>query len=1276
MGQSEGEDGGITFGSELRRRRTAEGLSLGALAERLRTSKGYLSRLENDLQRPSEPFARAVDEALKAGGALLARVAGPGTGVCPYPGLTSFKERDAEWYFGRERAIADLVGLLADPNAAGHLAVLVGPSGIGKSSLLRAGLAAAVARGALPTRQPGTPETLYLTPTAHPMDELRGHSSRQSLESRALVIVDQFEELFTLCADETERAAYIRELCAYAADGLPVAIGLRADFYGHCLAHPPLVVALRRRSLPLGPMTTSELRQAITEPATAVGLSLEPGLVEVLLRDLAVTDESGPGHAGTLPLLSHTLRATWQHRTGDKLTVAGYKLTGGVQRAVAATAERVYEALDPQRRSAARAVLLSLVRVGEGEDDTRKRVKREELDELGESVGAVKREGCAGSDPSEALESTTHRARQEIATVVEEFTQARLLTADADHVEISHEALLRAWPRLRQWVDDDRDELRVMQQLADTARAWEQAGRDPHLLYQGVRLAAAQELATRRALGSREGGFLRSSEERQDAQARAERVTIRRLRALTGALTVLALLVAGLAGFALEQKGEAMHNATQARRQAAEVGSTQLALAAAEARAQGRPETADLLAAEAYRLGHGVRARSALLSTQAEFLAHRRTPPRGSAPRRGQAVSADGRTLATYDTAGRVELWRLPGWQPIRTLDTGLDTIDRLAIAADGRAVAAASEGESHIWLWEQDGAGDSGTGRGIERRLPTPSPYPVASLAFRPHGRTLAVADGGAEVFLIELDHPDNITLRASDGPGTRVWAVAYSPDGALFATAGLGHAPHDREVRLWDTDSYKQLGACRIQDWELDFVNVLALAFAPDGRSLGAVGDDQLAAVWNDLRTSPKGTSCQPARPLATPVVGSAMSSVAFSGDGTLLATAGEDLHVRLWSVRHAKSLISLAGHRDLVRGIAFTDHDRTLLSTSADGTTAVWDLTRGFLPGADGSPQHSVSWLPDGRTLVASADETPRMFDTERRIRTGVFKGHRLGVFRTAVSGDGRTLATSGNDSTVRLWNTATDKESKRFTTVRDVCGLALSRSGRVLAAGIGLGHLSLWIRGPERGSAWRTVLKDFPIGTRNPCALAISPDERVLALGADDGTVRLLDLTHPAPGAHQFTDLGTHGDSVRGIAFHPDGHTVATAGADKQVKLWDVARRKPARAPLVDFPEQVSGVAFNRQGTLLATIGLDGVIRLWSTRTWRLHAALTGHQQNGDTVAFHPRDNILASVSNDGTIRLWDLNEQRVRRTVCARDLKSGHTDWKRYAPHIQPPTDCG
>ncbi|MCQ0019430.1 nSTAND1 domain-containing NTPase [Actinomadura madurae] len=325
-GPEQDEGGEVTFGTELRRLRRAADLSQAELARKLRTGKGYLSRLERGLQRPGETFARACDTVLAAGGALFSLAVEPVTAACPYPGLTSFQEQDARWFFGRDRAVADLLSLLADPGTAGHPAVVVGPSGIGKTSLLRAGLATAVTRGALPARQPGTPETLYLTPTAHPVEELHGHDVRRPLESYALVAVDQFEELFTLCGEVSEREAFIEDLCRRAAAGLAVVLGVRADFYGHCLTHPGLLDALRERALPLGPMTVPELRQAITEPAAAEGLSLEPGLVEVLLRDLGTAPGTGRCASGALPLLSHTLRATWQHRDdGGVLTVAGLR---------------------------------------------------------------------------------------------------------------------------------------------------------------------------------------------------------------------------------------------------------------------------------------------------------------------------------------------------------------------------------------------------------------------------------------------------------------------------------------------------------------------------------------------------------------------------------------------------------------------------------------------------------------------------------------------------------------------------------------------------------------------------------------------------------------------------------------------------------------------------------------------------------------------------------------------------------------------------------------
>ncbi|MEV5842196.1 XRE family transcriptional regulator [Streptomyces sp. NPDC051985] len=334
---SDEEAGGASFGSELRRLRRAAGRSLAGLAEELRTSKGYLSRLENGHQRPSPRFARACDVALNGRGALEALAAASAPDLCPYPGLASFRAQDARWFFGRERAVAELVGLLADPHTSGHPAVVIGPSGIGKSSLLRAGLAAAVTRGALPEwseREPGRREVLYMTPTAQPLAELRAHREERSPDTCVLIIVDQFEELFTLCADATERRKFIGELCSCAAGGLPVAIGLRADFYGQCLAHRPLLAALRARALPLAPMGARELRQAITDPATAAGLRLEPGLVGPVARSRSrrkrsvrdgssAADVTRPSRhlaaAGRLDPHRRRLRAErWRPRGGDR----------------------------------------------------------------------------------------------------------------------------------------------------------------------------------------------------------------------------------------------------------------------------------------------------------------------------------------------------------------------------------------------------------------------------------------------------------------------------------------------------------------------------------------------------------------------------------------------------------------------------------------------------------------------------------------------------------------------------------------------------------------------------------------------------------------------------------------------------------------------------------------------------------------------------------------------------------------------------------------------
>jgi hypothetical protein len=409
------------------------------------------------------------------------------SGPSPYKGLETFQSDDAEWFFGRERLVAELCARAPE---APFLAV-VGPSGSGKSSLLRAGLLPAVWSGTLPGASEWT--TIVLTPGAHPVEELGIHVAlmrgvepgamvkdlrsepgsislavRQALSQkptgeRLLLVVDQFEEVFTLCQEDGDRRRFIRALVDLA-DGpdsrATVVLGIRADFYARCADYPELVSLLQDHQVVVGAMTAPELRQVIEGPAGRAGLVLEPGLTQTILGDLG-------NEPGALPLLSHALFATWQHRRERTLTLAGYAGTGGVPKAIAQSAEAVYEDLDPDQRSIAKGVFLRLTALGEGTADTRRRARRAEL---------------VGDQDASAVE-----------LVLARLTEARLITLGMDSVEIAHEALIREWPRLHMWLTEDREALRVHRRLTEAAIEWDQAGRDEGLLYRGARLAYWKE---------------------------------------------------------------------------------------------------------------------------------------------------------------------------------------------------------------------------------------------------------------------------------------------------------------------------------------------------------------------------------------------------------------------------------------------------------------------------------------------------------------------------------------------------------------------------------------------------------------------------------------------------------------------------------------------------------------------------------------------------------------------------------------------------------------
>lgn len=505
-----------SFPAQLRRLRRERGLSLADLARRTHYRKGYLSKIETGAKRATVDVARLCDQVLRAEGALLdlverapQRAAGSrkeadGTaaqseGACPYRGLSAFGPQDSAWFFGRERATAVLVERIFDRLGSGPL-MLVAPSGAGKSSLLHAGLVPALRRGDFPMPGADRWPLVTLTPIARPLEELLeqtvkdlGITAEQLrrepaalLEAsmarsggspaapgeqrpppwRPVVIVDQFEELFTACADEDERRAFVRVLAALA--GPPptadphtpgiVVLGVRADFVGNCLDLPDLAPVFTDGLFVVPPMSEAELRASITRPAELSGLTLQPGLLPLLLRGEPGTARgNGSGDetpSGALPLLSHALLATWQQREGAELTVAGYERAGGIQGAIARTAETVFARLYPAEQRTIRRILSRLVFVTDGSGATRRRVNR--VAPMGQFTDA---EGAAAA--------------------LDAFVRARLITLDRDTVEITHEALLHAWPRLRDWIHADRAGLLLHQQLAHAAAAWESEGRDP-----------------------------------------------------------------------------------------------------------------------------------------------------------------------------------------------------------------------------------------------------------------------------------------------------------------------------------------------------------------------------------------------------------------------------------------------------------------------------------------------------------------------------------------------------------------------------------------------------------------------------------------------------------------------------------------------------------------------------------------------------------------------------------------------------------------------------
>ena len=1113
------EQPALSFAGLLRRLRAGAKLTQEELAAAAGVSARSVSNLERGINRTAhkdtavllagalgltgpteELFVAAARGNVPAAQVLAAAEgAGPRPGEVtgsPYRGLAVFGERDAAFFFGREAATAQVLERMSRHVAGAGLLVVSGVSGAGKSSLLRAGVLPRIRTAGL-AAAPGAAAwpCLVFTPTRAPLDELAlrvavlagtdASAVRRGLEAdpagfalaarqaalarppgpagdgdgpaaargqpprqrQLLLVVDQFEELFTQCADEGQRQAFITALHAAATarhgpDQTPAALvvlGMRADFEARCADYPQLAGAVQDRYL-VTAMTGRQLRMAIAEPAKKADSGVDDELVEVLLAEVR-TGQPGTFGAGVLPLLSHALDQAWRSRTGQAVTLADYERTGGIEGAVAASAQRVYDGLTPAQQTAARQVFTRLTATSAEGVDSADRVTRAELTE--------------GKSPAEA---------QDMEAVLEAFAAERLLILAAGTVELSHEALLTAWPLLRDtWLADTHADRIVRSRLHTTAAEWDRHSRDRSYLYTGSLLAAAAGTATRTGADSaRHPPLSQTERDFLHASSHAHRRSVRRRQAVIAGLLALTLVAVTAAGIAA-------NNAASARHQHAIALSRQLAAESLNIDGTNHV-TARRLAVAAWAVFPTSQAASAITTLLAEQQQQGMLP---ADPYRVWAVafSPSGKLLASADADGTVRLWN-PATG--RAADAPLHATARhgvygVAFSPDGKLLASAG-GDGTVRLW------NPATGRRVGKTLHasgrTTARYGVRAVAFSPDGKLLASAgaDGTVRLWNPATGQPAGAPLHASARWG--VFGVAFSPDSKLLASTG-----GDGTVRLWNPATGRPAGKT-IQTSIGPIGGHGAVAFSPDGKLLAISSGDGTVQLWNPATGRPDDPPHQTGA-----VYG--VYGVAFSPDGKLLASADADGTVRLWDPATGRPVGAplLGGNFfNSVYGVAFSPDGKLLASVGSDGMVRLWNPATGRPAGAPlptGSfPAGGVEWIafsPNGKLLASADGDSPvRLWNPATgHPGTTLNASARLGSYGVAFSPDGKLLATGDGDGTVRLWNPATGRPvSPLIHATSHKYGVGMvtfSPDGKLLASAGGDATVRLWNPAPAGPSA---------------------------------------------------------------------------------------------------------------------------------------------------------------------------------------------------------------
>lgn len=1151
----------------------------------------------------------------------------------PYRGLAIFREEDETYFFGREQFTTQLVASVRQK----PLVAVLGPSGSGKSSVIFAGLIPrlrqdgkwliahfrpghepfrSLAGVLLPLYESGLDKTdqmarvpklaSYLREGDFSLGDITASIFQVHLQAQhLLLVVDQFEELYTSCPDQNNRQCFLDRLLqalpltseAHPAQPLHIILALRADFLGQALLYPPFGEALQGAIELLRPMTPDEMRRAIEKPAALLGVSFEAGLVERILAAVS-------GECGKLPLLEFALTALWNEQVGEKLTHAVYNAVGQVEGALSRHAEQVYnEALTSAEQQRARRIFVQMVRPGEGTEDTRRLARREELT------------GEADWD------------------LVQKLATARLVVTDQEPegqetVEIVHEALIQGWDRLRGWVSQDRTFRLWQDRLRFARNQWQATGKDNGALLRGVPLAEAEEWLAEREmdLGPLDREFVQTSidlREKEQAQKEAqhqreleqERALGEEQRKRARVLAVAAIVAVVLALMAVVFGVRSLRKAEEAR-------SLALAAGAQQALSDNNTDLAIALALVANNLSQPPPPAQSALAAAAYYVPGTRLQLVGHTDRVTSAAfnPKDGRVAVSGSADHSLILWNLESGAKdpiIRKLIGHTDDVNSVAFSPDGLKILSASSDNSLI-LW------DAGTGQVIRRFIG--HSQQVNSVTFSPDGRTALSGSNDGHIIMWDIGEGAEIFRKTCSA---EVSSVAFSPDGRLFA-AGT----QDDTVCIGEVETGEQTRLIR----PAASFGVTSLAFNPDSNTVlvGAGGYDPGIFLW-DLNT---GALIQS---LSGHIGGS--TRVAWNSNGQMAVTGAYDNQVILWDMATGKAIRRFMGHTDDVTSVNFSPDDSLVLSGSADNTLRLWDISSGAeIRRFTGFIGMAVS--PDGNTIASSLDGFhPVLLD----VKTGEvhhFQGEVPQLTSLAFSPDGRIIFSGDWEGNLHLWHVGSGSPGKSFAGhPGGVTGIAISPDGRYVLSGSygppewpGFEELDnlLILRDVDTGQ----IVHRFIGHNRIVRSVAISSDGRMALSGSEDASVRLWNIQT----GEMLQKFMGHTDKVISVTFGPQDKTVLSTSLDQTIRLWDIETGKEIRRFAGDTMA-VTTIALSPDGQIILSGSDDGSLRLWQLDTGMEIGHLTGHYGQVKNVAFRGDGQAVWSRSMDRTIRLWQIHPQQ-------------------------------